>query len=201
MMNEFSRRKFLGTGGAALAAATVTTPAMALTEAAARRLVDQVVADINRVISSGKSLGGMISDFERIFRSYADVNIIARSTLGADSRRASPAQLRAYTDAFRGYIARKYGKRFREFQGGEIVVRSVRRARSWQEVISTVKLPGKQPFEVKFLVSDKSGSDKFFDMIIEGISLRLTERDEIGAMLDQRGGDINALISDLKRAG
>ncbi len=200
-MNEFSRRKFLGTGGAALAAATVTTPAMALTEAAARRLVDQVVADINRVISSGKSLGGMISDFERIFRSYADVNIIARSTLGADSRRASPAQLRAYTDAFRGYIARKYGKRFREFQGGEIVVRSVRRARSWQEVISTVKLPGKQPFEVKFLVSDKSGSDKFFDMIIEGISLRLTERDEIGAMLDQRGGDINALISDLKRAG
>src|SRR6056297_2763842 len=201
MMNEFSRRKFLGTGGAALAVATVTTPAMALTEAAARRLVDQVVADINRVISSGKSLGGMISDFERIFRSYADVNIIARSTLGADSRRASPAQLRAYTDAFRGYIARKYGKRFREFQGGEIVVRSVRRARSWQEVISTVKLPGKQPFEVKFLVSDKSGSDKFFDMIIEGISLRLTERDEIGAMLDQRGGDINALISDLKRAG
>jgi len=200
-MNEFSRRKFLGTGGAALAAATVTTPAMALTEAAARRLVDQVVADINRVISSGKSLGGMISDFERIFRSYADVNIIARSTLGADSRRASPAQLRAYTDAFRGYIARKYGKRFREFQGGEITVRSVRRARSWQEVISTVKLPGKQPFEVKFLVSDKSGSDKFFDMIIEGISLRLTERDEIGAMLDQRGGDINALISDLKRAG
>lgn len=199
-MSDLSRRSFIATG-AALGVAAVATPTLALTDAAARALVDKVVAEINRVIASGKSLGGMIADFERIFRNYADVNVIARSTLGPDSRRASAEQLRAYTDAFRGYIARKYGKRFREFQGGEITVRSVRDAGSYQEVVSTVKLQGQQPFEVKFLVSDRSGSDLFFDMIIEGISLRLTERDEIGAMLDKRGGDINALIADIERAG
>jgi phospholipid transport system substrate-binding protein len=175
--------------------------ALALTEARARDLIDQVVSDINAVIASGRPLSQMISDFERIFSRYADVSIIARSTLGADANRASAAQLRAYTEAFRGYVARKYGKRFNEFIGGRIEVRDVRQVKSWHEVRSMAYLRGEAPFEVNFLVSDRSGEDKFFDMIIEGISLRLSERTEIGAMLDRRNGDINALIEDIKRAG
>ena len=50
-------------------------------------------------------------------------------------------------------------------------------------------------------MSDRSGSDKFFDLLIEGISLLKSERAEIGAMLDKRRGDIDALVSDLQRAG
>ena len=159
------------------------------------------MVNINRVIASGKPLSGMINDFERIFSTYADVNIIARSTLGADANRVSSAQMRAFTEAFRGYIARKYGKRFNEFVGGRIEVNSVKQVKSWHEVKSTAYLRGQSPFEVSFLVSDRSGKDLFFDMIIEGISLRLSERTEIGAMLDRRNGDVNALIADLKQAG
>ena len=109
--------------------------------------------------------------------------------------------MRAYIEAFRGYVARKYGKRFNEFIGGRIEVQGVRKVKSWHEVKSMVYLRGEAPFEVSFLVSDRSGKDLFFDMIIEGISLRLSERTEIGAMLDRRNGDINALIEDIKRAG
>lgn len=202
-MSKLSRRRFSMTALAALGLSGAALPqaAWALNDAQAKALVDKTVAEINRVISSGKSLGAMIADFEKIFIRYADVNIIAQSTLGADSRRASPAQLRDFTNAFRGYVSRKYGKRFNEFVGGVITVQGVRQVKSYHEVISTVKLKGEAPFEVKFLVSDKSGKDLFFDMIIEGISLRLTERTEIGSMLDRRKGDINALIADLKNAG
>ena len=59
----------------------------------------------------------MFGEFEKIFDKYADVDIIARATLGADARRASAAQLRAFSDAFGSYLARKYGRRFREFIG------------------------------------------------------------------------------------
>jgi phospholipid transport system substrate-binding protein len=191
----------MATGLAGAAILALPGAALALTEARARDLIDQVVSDINAVIASGRPLSQMISDFERIFSRYADVSIIARSTLGADANRASAAQLRAYTEAFRGYVARKYGKRFNEFIGGRIEVRDVRQVKSWHEVRSMAYLRGEAPFEVNFLVSDRSGEDKFFDMIIEGISLRLSERTEIGAMLDRRNGDINALIEDIKRAG
>lgn len=199
--SSFTRRRLLGTGLAATTALALPLPATALTDASAKALIDKVVAEINRVIGSGKSLGGMIQDFERIFSRYADVGIIARSTLGPDSRRASAAQMRAFTEAFRGYIARKYGKRFREFVGGRIEVKGVRQVKSWHEVISTVYLRGEAPFEVRFLVSDRSGRDLFFDMLIEGVSLRLSERTEIGAMLDARRGNIDALIQDLRSAG
>jgi len=201
MTSDTSRRRFLLTGLALTGAAVGPLPLHALTEQRARSLVDEVVSDINRVIASGKPLSGMINEFESIFTRYADVNIIARSTLGADARRASSAQLRAYTEAFRSYVARKYGKRFNEFRGGRIEVNSVKQVKSWHEVKSTAYLPGESPFEVSFLVSDRSGQDKFFDMIIEGISLRLSERTEVGAMLDRRNGDIDALIQDLKQAG
>ena len=202
MKTDFSRRHLIAAAGATAATLSATpTLSFALTDSSARTLVDRIVKEINRVISSGKAVSSMIRDFERIFARYADVNIIARSTLGADSRRASAAQMRAFTDAFRGYIARKYGKRFNEFVGGKIEVKGVRRVKSWHEVRSTVYLRGESPFEVLFLVSDRSGKDLFFDMVIEGVSLRLTERTEIGAMLDRRQGNIDALIQDLRKAG
>ena len=201
MTNNLTRRYLLATGAATIGLSILTAPALAMNDARARALIDEVVNDINRVIASGQPLSGMISDFERIFSRYADVSIIARSTLGADANRVSAAQLRAFTDAFRGYIARKYGKRFNEFVGGRIEVNTVRQVKSWHEVKSTAYLRGQSPFEVSFLVSDRSGKDLFFDMIIEGISLRLSERTEVGAMLDRRNGDINALIEDLKRSG
>ncbi|MGR3634714.1 MAG: MlaC/ttg2D family ABC transporter substrate-binding protein [Shimia sp.] len=198
-ISKVTRRSFFLTSTAALAALAV--PAFALTDAQAKSLIDRAVTDINKVIASGKPLNTMIRDFEKIFAKYADVNVIARSALGPDARGLSSSQSRAYTKAFQGYIARKYGKRFNEFVGGQIEVQGVRKVKSFHEVKALARLRGQSPFEVNFLVSDRSGSSKFFDMIIEGISLRLSEKSEIGAMLDKNRGDINGLIADLKKAG
>ncbi|MCP4819881.1 MAG: ABC transporter substrate-binding protein, partial [Shimia sp.] len=186
-ISKVSRRGFLLAASATLA--TLAHPAFALTDEQAKSLVDRAVADINKVIASGKPVSSMIRDFEKIFSKYADVNIIARSALGPDARRLTSSQSRAYTKAFQGYIARKYGKRFNEFVGGKIEVKGVRKVKSFHEVKGTARLRGQAPFEVNFLVSDKSGSSKFFDLIIEGISLRLSEKAEIGAMLDKNKGD------------
>jgi phospholipid transport system substrate-binding protein len=62
-------------------------------------------------------------------------------------------------------------------------------------------LRGSAPFEVTFLVSSKSGKDLFFNMFIEGVNLLLTERTEIGALLDLNGGKIDKMIADLKKDG
>jgi phospholipid transport system substrate-binding protein len=201
MTNKLTRRGLMATGMGAALVAVMPRGALALDDARARALIDRLVGEINRVIASGQSLSSMIRDFEGIFRQYADVDLIARSTLGADANRASPAQMAAYNDAFRGYIARKYGKRFNEFVGGQIEVLGVSQVKSWHEVQARVNLRGEAPFDVRFLVSSRSGRDLFFDMVIEGISLRLSERTEVGSMLDRRKGDIDALIADLRQAG
>jgi phospholipid transport system substrate-binding protein len=193
-----SRREFGLTLAAAVAVTALPFPALALTADAAKALVDKTVADINSIINSGKSESAMLKDFEKLFTRYADVPAIARSVLGTAARSASKAQLSAYTKAFQGYISRKYGRRFREFQGGRIDVAEAKALKSYFEVISTAHLKGEAPFEVRWHVSDKSGKSLFFNIIIEGVNMLASERTEMGALLDQRGGDLDKLIADLK---
>jgi len=199
--NNSVSRRFFGMGLAASAlAAVLPKPAVALTAGSAETLIDSLVGRINSVINSGKSERAMYGEFEKIFARYADVPTIARYALGVDARSASPAQMTAFTKAFQGYISRKYGRRFREFIGGRIEVKSTRKVKSFFEVKTTAFLRGESPFEVTFLVSNRSGRNLFFNMFIEGINLLLTERTEIGAMLDRRKGNLDALINDLKSA-
>ena len=174
--------------------------AQALNEASAERLINTLVSDINKVIASGKSDRAMFRDFERIFERYSDTSYIAAYAMGVDGRRASNAQKRAFSNAFQTYIARKYGSRFREFVGGRLEVTGVEQVNRWFEVKTVAYLQGQSPFEVTFLVSDRSGKDLFFNMFIEGINLLLTERTEIGALLDRNGGDIDKMISALEAA-
>jgi phospholipid transport system substrate-binding protein len=192
-----SRRHLLLTLASGLALAALPRGASALTVDEARALVDQTVAEINAIIGSGKSEAAMLRDFERLFASYADVPTIARSALGPAARSASTGQLSAFTQAFQGYISRKYGRRFREFIGGRIEVSDAREVKSFVEVISTAYLQGERPFEVRWHVSDKPGRSLFFNIIIEGVNMLASERTEIGALLDQRGGDLDRLIADM----
>ena len=173
----------------------------ALDVKSAKVLIGNLVSEINTIINSGTSETAMYKEFERVFIRYADVPIIARSALGIAARGASEAQMNAFTLAFQGYISRKYGSRFREFIGGNIEVEDARQIKSFYEVISTAYLRGEAPFEVRWHVSNKSGRDLFFNLIIEGINMVAAERTEIGALLDARGGNIDALTKDLRSLG
>ena len=193
------RRMFLAlTGATALAPAL---PALALTETSAKQLISTLINDINSVIASGKSENAMFRDFERIFARYSDTSYISAYAMGADGRRASAAQKRAFSNAFQTYIARKYGRRFREFIGGRLEVKGVKQVKNWYEVETIAFLRGEAPFVVTFHVSNRSGRDLFFNMYIEGINLLLTERTEVGALIDRNGGDLDAMINQLKTAG
>ena len=194
-----SRRAFGAGLAAGLTLAALPRAALALTVEQARGLIDKAVADVNRIISSGKSQGAMYPEFEKLFVRYADVATIARSALGVAARSATKAQLSGFTKAYQGYLSRKYGRRFREFIGGKIEVVDARPIKSYYEVISTAYLQGEAPFDLRWHVSDKSGKQQFFNIIIEGVNLLATERTEIGALLDQRGGDLDRLIADLKK--
>ncbi len=200
LSSDLTRRGLL-VGIAAGAAVSLARPAAALTVGEAKALIDRVVGEINAIIGSGKSEGGMIADFERLFARYADLSFIAPSVLGPPARNLSSTQMRAYAGALQGYISRKYGRRFREFIGGRIVVNDARQVRSYYEVNSQAHLRGRAPFDVRWIVSDRSGRNLFRDLIIEGVSMLAAERTEVRAMLDRRRGDIAALTADLQRAG
>lgn len=197
--NMMTRRRFAAGFAIGSVALALPLPAMALDVDDARKLIDKAIADVNTVINSGKSETAMFADFERIFVKYADVPQIARFALGPEARAATKAQMSAFTKAYQGYISRKYGRRFREFIGGRIEVTDAKPMKSWFEVISVAHLQGEAPFDLRWHVSDKSGKNLFFNLIIEGVNMLTSERTEVGAMLDKRKGDVDGLIEDLKK--
>ena len=79
-------------------------------------------------------------------------------------------------------------------------MKSSRKINAGYEVKTKATLRGSPPFEVTFLISSKSGKNLFFNMLVEGVNLLLTERTEIGALLDRHGGDFDEMISDLKKS-
>ena len=183
-----------------LAVSNVATLAWAADAKDAEVLVTNLVADINAVISSGSSEALMVKQFEEIFKLYADVPTIARYALGNDARALSKSQMEKFTKIYSVYVSHKYGRRFREFIGGKIVVQKSRPIKSFFEVETLAHLKGWEPFTVSFLVSNRSGKLLFFNMFIEGINMLLSERTEIGAMLDKRRGDIQRVMEDLQNS-
>lgn len=191
-----SRRNLMAVGGAGVLAA-LPLPSFALTSNEAEALVNSAVGDINVVIQSGANMNSMVNSFKGVFERYSDTPYIAAYALGNDGRSASQAQKSAFSSAFGNYLARKYGSRFNEFAGGEIQVQGSKAVNSYIEVNTLAILRNQSPFHVDFHVSDRPGRPVFFNLIIEGINMLLSERAEIGTMLDARGGNLDALISDL----
>jgi phospholipid transport system substrate-binding protein len=198
-ISDLSRRRLLLAGSCALMASAL--PAQALTQAQARQLVDAAMAEVQSIIDSGASEARMIARFEDLFDRYGDVPAISRSALGPPARGASAGQLSSFAAAFRGYMARKYGRQFRRFAGAAADVQGLREVQGYWEVISTMTLRGEAPFEVRWHVSDRSGQPRFFNLIIEGVNLLAAERQEIGTLLERRGGDIDRMTQDLQSAG
>ena len=174
-----------------------TNAVNALNTGQADKLISSLVKDINTIINSQKPPTFMYLDFKSVLTKYADTKIMSQKVLGIDWRRATIRQRQDFQKAFEHYLSRKYGKRFREFLGGEIIVTKSRKVNSGFEVVSIVQLDGQAPFEVRWLVANKDGNPKMFNLFIEGINVSSVEKTEIGAMLDKRSGSIDKLITHL----
>lgn len=200
MISErLSRRRFLL--GSAGFAGVLSLPgtAGAMTRRQAEAYVERLVTEVLLIVNSGAPEATILRRFETTFRRYSDLNIIARSSLGVAWRRASEAQRKAYTEAFSRYVSIKYGRQFTPFKGATVSFHGSRDAgKKGILVKSMVHTRGRQPFEIEWQLSDRSGALKVFNLIIEGISMLSAEREEIGNMLEARRGNIELLIADLK---
>ena len=193
----FNRRTFVGTATASLVAGV---PSFALTQKEAEKLIDRLSSDILKAINNSKTDAERFKKFEQIFAKFADVPRIAQKALGPTWRDASDGQRKAYVKAFSGYMARFYGKRFREFIGSTITVTGAEKAPGGFLVDSEIKLQGSAPFDTQWHVISSGGRDRMFNMYIEGVSVLSDVRVQIGTMLDKRGGDLNKLTEHLKTA-
>ncbi len=196
-----TRREILGLlGMGAAAVALVPGRALAMTEAQASDFVKTLVADITALVKSGKPTAAQSEEFSRIFARYAALPQIARFVMGPAWREMTAAQQQSFTDALLTYVGRVYSGLLREYQGQTL---RVQKAQDFGQKGVLVTSVGEgtdvQGSVVEFLVSDRGGDGvKVVDIVAEGVSLLQSQRQEFASLLEQRGGNVDVFISDMR---
>ena len=195
---SISRRTLIaGLSGVALSA--MSQPALAVSKQAARSHIETTVREIVAILN--KAAGGPVGApaLRKVMARRSNMARIAQFCAGRAWRDMNAGQRTRYIDAFAHYISVTYARRFNDFSGTpEITVgRIVDAGSKGVLVASPIAMPNGKRYGVEWLVSDRSGTVEIVDLVIERISLAATQRDEIGAMLDKRGGNIDALIKTL----
>ncbi|MDD2869463.1 phospholipid-binding protein MlaC [Neomegalonema sp.] len=168
----------------------------------ARTLVQDTASRVIAIVGDG-SVAGEEAQMRAILTQYADVRQIAGFALGRYSRDMPEARREEYVDLFTNYVLRWFTDRFTGYNGEMLSIVGATDLGDRGVVVNTqINRPGTAPVNVQWSVSDRSGSPKVADLVIEGASLAQTQRSEFVAMIEARGGDMNAFLSDLRaRAG
>lgn len=177
----------------------VAPPALAVSEQAARAHIEVTVREIVTILN--KAAGGPVGApaLRKIMARRSNLARIAQFCAGRTWRDMNAEQRKRYLDAFAHYISVTYARRFNDFSGTPKITvgRTLDAGSKGFLVASPIAMPDGKRYDVEWLVSDRSGTVEIVDLVIEGISLAATQRDEIGAMLDKRGGSIDSLIETL----
>ena len=197
-MMRMTRRTLL-TGLAATATLAPLAPARATDPAAARAFIETMGEQLIEILRTAKPGAERAEEFRDLFRRAAALPQIGRFTMGLNWRQMSEAQQKAFLEAFEAHAVRSYTSRIGDYSGQTLVVTGAQDAGARGVLVSSaLRAAGVQDVKLDWLVSDRSGDLRIVDVVAEGVSLAITQREEFAAMVEARQGDIDRFIADLR---
>jgi phospholipid transport system substrate-binding protein len=184
-----------------LAAALLMTPLAASADGEAARNFVRGLADEAISIVSAPVLSRALfeAEFGRFIDEGFNTQVVGRSALGRYWRIANEEQRAAYQDAFFGYIVKTYASRFKQYAGESFEVNGVREINEAEAIVSSVIVrPESTDVTVDWHVLQSGDEYQIVDVIIEGLRIGITLRDQFSAAIRANGGSIDRLIEELR---
>jgi len=162
-----------------------------------------VQSTVNR---AAKTLGGNLSKEERveklkdIARDTVDISGIGFYSLGAYRKNATEDQINRYKAAFSKYFLKSFSSRLAEYSNPEIEVNSKKIInKNYTIVSSTLAGTDSRPeVKIEWRVYTKDPDNLLIrDLIIEGLSLVRTQKEEFASIINSNDGKIEALLKNL----
>ena len=163
-----------------------------------------VQSTVNR---AAKTLGANLTKEERIEKlkqiasDTVDINGIGYYTLGAYRKNISNEQIEQYNILFEQYFLKSFSSRLAEYSNPEIEVVSKKKINENYTMVSSILVSTENRPEVKIVwrvYTKNPNNPKIRDLIIEGLSLARTQKEEFSSIIQSNDGDINALFSTLR---
>jgi len=140
------------------------------------------------------------NQFGELFDKNFDVPSISRFVLGKYWKQASLDQKKNFIKSFRNYVVKTYSSRFNEYSGEKLKLLNFENESNPKIFIVHTGLERDDApmILVDWRIGKKKNSYVILDIIIEGISLAVTQRSEFVSVIDQNEGNIDQLINLLK---
>ena len=171
--------------------------------------VHSIEADVfvqSTVNRAAKTLGGNLSKEERveklkdIARETVDIEGIGFYSLGANRKSLSSDQLNEYKRVFSAYFLKSFASRLAEYSNPEIEVNSKKVINKNYTIVSStlVATESRPEVQIQWRVYTKNPDNLLIrDLIIEGLSLARTQKEEFSSIINSNDGKIEALLKNL----
>jgi len=163
--------------------------------------VQSTVNRASQVLSNNLSKDQKIIELKSIAAETVDIKGIGMYTLGSYRKILSEDQKKEYAILFEQYFLKTFSSRLAEYSNPEIEVKSKEELNKNYTMVSSVLVSTEQRPEVRidWRIYTKNPDDlKIRDLIIEGLSLVRTQKEEFASIIESNNGDINALLASLK---
>ena len=132
--------------------------------------------------------------FREILNRDFDLDKIGKLVLGRHWRRAKPAKRKEFRRLLEDYLSGLYARRFEDLAGLDITVDGIRDFEGWSMVYTTATRTKGAPVMLDWRVDHKDGSYAITDLVIEGVSMVIAQREEFSAIVLESGGLDGLLI-------
>lgn len=189
---------------AALAAAIVLSSGAAFApvraaDGPAAALIEGTAAKVIEIIKSTPAGPARQAAIRQVLETDFDLAYMGRSALGTNWAKATPEEQQRFLKAASSAEAHAYSERFGQYGGQTLAVGKVSdRGNGVWVVDSKLNQSNGQPISIQWEVRNSGAGPKIADVKIEGVSMVMTRRSDFTSYIQNHGGKVEPLITELE---
>ena len=163
-----------------------------------------VQSTVNRAadtLSGNLSNEERIEELKKIAKDTVDIQGIGSYSLGSHRKGLSDEKKEEYSKVFENYFMTSFSSRLAEYSNPVIEVNSKERINDKYTLVSSTLIATEKRPEIKIewrIYTKDPNKPLIRDLIIEGLSLARTQREEFNSIIQGAGGDVDALLVNLR---
>ena len=162
--------------------------------------VQSTVNRASQILGDNLTIDQKIEKLKLIAQETVDIDGIGMYTLGAYRKTLNEDQKEQYKKLFKEYFLKTFSSRLAEYSNPEIQVNSKEKINENYTIVSSILVATETRPEINInwrIYTKNPDNPKIRDLIIEGLSLARTQKEEFASVLNTNNGDINALFKVL----
>ena len=166
-----------------------------------KSFIEGIANEASKILSSDLSKFEKASELQSIAKKTVDINAIGLYTLGSHRKNLSDSKKKEYLDLFNKYFLKSFSSRLAEYSDPKINVLSQEKLSEKYTIVSSVLLATDKRPEVKIdwrVYTKNKDKPLIRDLIIEGLSLARTQKEEFNSVITSSDNGIEGLFSNLK---